>query len=197
MACCINAIEKIYDLQFGDAVLIIGSGPIGLMFIQLFANMGVRVFVSEPLELRREKALELGAEEAIDPNKTDLLEKIRNFTEGRGVNAVIMTFMGKSVFHQALSVSAKRGTIVFFAAAYPPIELSFDPNVIHHKEIALIGIEGRTANHFAQAVRLLSAGKLSLDRIISHKFPLTKIEEAIETAKSRSGLKVVVKPWRE
>jgi len=197
LACCINAIEKIYDIQLGDAVLVIGSGPIGLMFIQLLNNMGVRAIVSEPLEFRREKALELGAEEAIDPIKVDIVEKVKGLTDGKGANAVIMTFLSESAFHQALNSSAKRGTIVFFAAAYPPIKLSFDPNLIHYKEIALVGIEGRTADHFAQAVRLLSSGKMKLNGIISHRFPLNQIREAIETAKSRRGLKVIVKPWEE
>ncbi len=194
LACCINALEKIYDIQFGDTALIMGSGPIGLMFVQLLNNMGVRAIVSEPIEFRREKALELGAEETIDPTKVDVAEKVRDLTDGKGANTVIMTFTGESTFRQALDVSAKRGTIVLFAAAYPPIKLSFDPNVVHHKEIALIGVEGRTANHFSQAVRLISTGKVKLNEIISHRFPLVKIKEALETAKSRKGLKVIVKP---
>lgn len=191
LACCLNALGKVGDLRAGDTLHVVGAGPIGLMFAKLGKIMGLRVIISEVIDHRLEIAKRT-SDLALNPLENDLKEEVRSFTDGYGANVTVLTATNQETLDIALDTTGKGGYIVLFAAKYPKGKVSLDPNIIHYKEICLVGAEGRRMADFTTAVRLIDEKLIDLSDVISHVFPLEKIEEAFNTAMKREGLKVVV-----
>ncbi|HDI02332.1 MAG TPA: hypothetical protein ENF93_01665 [Ignisphaera sp.] len=194
LACCINAIEKCGELFPGDVVHIVGAGPIGLMFLKLFKFMGLKTIVSEVLDHRVKAAKACGADLVLNPEIDDVEKGILDHTYGYGANVTVLTATSREIFSLALKSTAKAGTILLFAARYPPITVEFDPNVVHFKELRIVGVEARTMKHFYKAFRLITSRAIVLKDLISHRFKLEEIREAFEFALQRKGLKIVVTP---
>lgn len=194
LACCVNAVEKAGELLPGDVVHIIGAGPIGLMFLKLFKFMGLRTIVSEVLEHRIRAAERCGADLVLNPEADNVEKEILGFTQGYGVDVTVLTATTKETFSLALRTTAKAGTVLLFAARYPSITVELDPNIVHFKELKIIGVEGRTTKQFYKAFRLITTRAVVLRDIVSHVLRLDEIKEAFETALAREGLKVVVTP---
>ena len=83
VACVINSINRT-DIKFGDDVVVIGGGTMGLLHVMLLRQRGARVILSEPLAERREKALSLGCSNVIDPMAGDAVEAVKALTGGQG-----------------------------------------------------------------------------------------------------------------
>jgi len=191
LACCINSIEKL-NINYGDTVLIIGAGPMGLLHLQLLKIKGVRIIVSEIIDERLEIASKLGADELINPNKEDFESRVKKLTNGRGVDGVIVAVGNKRAIEQGIKAAGKTATVIFFGAIWPPTQITIDPNLLHYKEIILTGVHSRTLKQFYQAVKLISNRQVNVKPIITHTYPLEKINEAFRIASERKGLKVIV-----
>jgi len=192
LACCINSIEKL-DVHYGDNVVIIGAGPLGLLHLQLLKLKGANVIVSEILDERLKVAEKLGADALINPSEVDAEAKVKELTEGRGADGVVVAVGNKKAIEQGIRMAGKLARVVLFGAIWPPTEISLDPNLLHYKEIILTGVHGRTLKQFYTAVKLLSTKKVIVKPLITHVYPLESIREAFEAAARRLGLKVVVK----
>ena len=192
MACCING-NRNTNISTGDDVLIIGSGPIGMLHVQLAKHNGARVIISDPIESRLEIAKELGADDTINPTKEDTIERVKELTEGRGANAVIVAVGTTETARLGIEASAICGSVNFFAGTYPQGEIALDPNVIHYKQIVLTGSHDFTPHDFTMALKLMEYGIVKVKHIISHVISLDDVSKAFETVANHEGLKVVVK----
>ena len=101
LACVVNSIHRT-NIQFGDDVLVIGGGAMGLLHVMAARLKGARVILSEPLEERRKKALELGCNDVIDPIHTDAVNEVKRLTDGRGATVVFNTTASPIVAKQAV-----------------------------------------------------------------------------------------------
>lgn len=191
LACVIQA-HDYTAIHLGDDVVIVGAGPIGLLHLQIARNRGARVIVSDPIAARREKARELGAHELIDVTATDPVARVRELTEGRGANAVIVAVGGAEPIRQGLEMAAINGWVNAFAGTYPPTEMPVDPNLIHYRQIRFTGSHDFTPHHFTMALKLIQHGIVRVAPLISHRFPLDDVREAFETTAQRRGLKSMV-----
>ncbi|MBC7261088.1 MAG: alcohol dehydrogenase catalytic domain-containing protein [Chloroflexi bacterium] len=192
LACCINGITM-SDVKLGDDVVVIGAGPIGLLHVQLARLRGARVIVSEPLAARREKALELGAHEVIDPSTGGERQRVLELTEGRGADKVIVAVGIPQAIEQAMEWVGTCGTVNVFAGVYPTAEIPVDPNTIHYKQLVVTGSHDFTPHHFRTALKLIQYGMVRVKPLISHVMPLEQVKEAFELVASNQGLKVVVR----
>jgi len=122
LACCINGIKRC-NIQVGDDVVVVGSGPIGLMHLQLAKHLGARVISCDVIEERLGKAKGLGADESVNSLKDDPIERVKGLTEGRGANAVIVAVGGQKPIEQGLEMAGICGTVNLFAGTYPPVTL--------------------------------------------------------------------------
>ena len=114
-SCVVNGI-RVSRIELGDTVAIFGAGPIGLMHLMLARNMGAaRLIVIDPLDDRLRRALELGADVAINPVQEDVKERIRHETDGRGVDVVITACPVPEVQSQAVGLLAPYGRVCLFA----------------------------------------------------------------------------------
>jgi L-iditol 2-dehydrogenase len=192
LACVTNGNSQLVDVPFAGVGVVLGAGPIGLLHMQMLKLRGLTVIVSEVKARRLEAARALGAAAVVNPEKEDLLAVVKSFSEGRGADVVISAAGGdEKVLDQAITLCARRGQIVYFAAALKDrMEMSLD--AIHYRELRLVGSHDSTTAQYETALALLKAGSVDVAPIITHRFPLARINEAFEFARTRQGIKVMV-----
>lgn len=189
LACLVNGMQKI-RINPAESALVIGAGPIGLMFVQMAKASGAYpLIVSEPTELRREYALKCGADFVVNPITENLAEFVKNKT-GIGVDYAI-DVVGSQVA-VALEMIRKGGTVLCFGVngkAAPSITQS----QITFKEARIQGTWLANAT-FPRAVQILESGKLNLRELITHTLPLEKLNEGIEIARKGEGIEILIDP---
>jgi threonine dehydrogenase-like Zn-dependent dehydrogenase len=187
LACVLNGIEKVSPRP-GEHAVVLGAGPIGLLFCHVLAAHGSgSVIVSEPACARRDLARGLGATSAVEPG--DLAEAVATATRESGADIVIDAVGG--LLGDALDVAAPGARIAIFGA-HPGL-VSVDPLALLYKELAVFGVF--TALHtFPRAVRLLERDAPSLGRVVTHRLPIDRYEEAFEAMRASASGKVVLLP---
>ncbi len=191
VACCIRSLKKI-DLTLAEDLLIIGAGPMGLIHLQVGLCLGARVFVSDPDAGRLAMAEELGAALCVDPNRDDFKKVIHEHTEGRGVDACVVTAQAPAALESAFAATGKNGRINIYTSYSKELSLPSDANTIHRSGVTITGSEGRTEEDFLQAVRLLGFGKVKVSSLISETTSFAAIEEGIRAAMSSTTYRVLL-----
>ena len=194
LACCLNGLDQ-YRVDAGDVVVILGAGPIGLFHLQLAAIAGARsVIVSDPAESRRKVAAELGATVTVDPTSEDLAAIVADATGGIGANVAVVCIGRPQLVNDGLNLVGKRGRVSVFAGLADKGWAEIEANLIHYKEISLIGAANSGREDYVRAVELISSGRIDAARMVTHRFPLDKAVEAIESVAGGEGIKVAVLP---
>ncbi len=180
----------------GDVVAIIGAGPIGLMHLKLAKAFGAaKVIMSEIDERRLEIAAKLGADHVINSAKEDIEKRVMEITSGKGADAVIVAVGAGSAQKDALKIVARGGRINFFAGLPAgKEEVPVNTNIIHYKQIILLGTSMQTPYEFKRTLDLVAAGIVDVKPLITHMFGLKNGLEAFSTALKGEGLKVIIKP---
>jgi L-iditol 2-dehydrogenase len=191
LACCLNGIAR-NNIRPGDDVVVVGAGQIGLMHLQLARNLGARVIACDPIEARLEKARELGADDVVCPGREDAIARVHALTEGRGANAVIVAVGAPPAIDLGLQVAGICGSVNLFAGTYPPATLALDPNLIHYKQLSVVGSHDFTPHDFTTALKLIATGRVRVEPLISHEFPLDRLREAFDMVTERQGLKLMI-----
>jgi L-iditol 2-dehydrogenase len=197
-ACALNGAE-VLDPDYGDTVMILGSGPIGCWLTLLARDRGVgRVFLSDVSDARLRLALEAvgrfvdDAWVAGEDNGTD---ELLSRTSGTGAERVIVAAPSKDAQRAALLMAARRARVVYFAGlpkADPVSDL--DMNQLHYKELAILGSYGATHRQYRITMEYLARRRGDLEPIVTHRFGLDRIADAFETIRSGTGLKMVIEP---
>jgi L-iditol 2-dehydrogenase len=194
LSCCIRGLKNA-GTGFNDTVLIVGAGPIGLMHLQLSKITGAsKVIVSEPIESRREKALKLGADVVVDSMNEDLAAIVNRETNGLGVDVIILAIGVPAIVNSTLKLCKKGGTVCLFAGFAGTGECTIEVNTIHYNEINVCGSTAYKKEDYLEAAELVKTGRINLDEIATHTFSLDKFQEAYETQKSGTGLKIMINP---
>jgi L-iditol 2-dehydrogenase len=191
LACCLNGIAR-NNIRPGDDVVVVGAGQIGLMHLQLARNLGARVIACDPISPRLDKARELGADEVVCPGREDAVARVMELTEGRGANAVIVAVGAPPAIELGLQVAGINGSVNLFAGTYPPATLAVDPNLIHYKQLAVVGSHDFSPHDFTTALKLIATGRVRVEPLISHEMPLERVQEAFEMVTERQGLKLMI-----
>ncbi len=191
-ACVINGQEKV-AVGAGDAVVILGAGPIGLLHVKLARLSGARmVIVSEPNSARRDAALAAGADRAVDPAGEDLPAVVREVTKGVGADIAIVAIGVPALANTALSLVRRRGRVSLFAGFSAGDNAPLDLNLIHYSEIGLTGSFGLSRIHFERALALIASGRFDVAPFVTHRFGLSSIAEALATAETGAAIKVAI-----
>lgn len=132
------AVRKV-AIELGESCLVVGAGPLGMFAVQYAHLCGaVPVIVSDPNPNRRELALRLGADVALDPNQKNYAEEICRLTNGKGVNTVIEVTGNPAAMESALRVMAKMGRIALLGCTRKPVTIDFYHDV-HFPGIQIMG----------------------------------------------------------
>ena len=191
LACCIHGIEQV-NIQSGDAVAVVGGGTIGLLMVQLARLRGAgTVILSEPVELRRKIGLEVGADFAIDPLTEDPASRIAEILGRPGADVVIECVGKTFATKQAFDITNRGARILLFSV--PSVDAKFPMPLfdVYKKELKIFGSFVNPDTH-EDAVQLLNSGKIRTAPLITHFFPLEKLEEAIHMQMSAESIKVQV-----
>jgi len=189
LACVVSAADKL-KVQPGETALILGGGPIGLLFLCLFKASGAaKVIVSEPSEYRRAAARDCGATRVVDPKKEDLAAVVRQ--EMPGGADVVVEAVGPMI-PLAIELAHASGRILQFGhdeLARPAIPVA----ELLRKELTVYGsFIGKFAFHKLPSI--LASGVLPLDRIVSHQMPLSKVHDGIALLRQGNGIKIILHP---
>ena len=194
LACCINGLEKI-DVKKDSTVLIFGAGPIGCIFTMLCKNSGAKVALCDLDEERISASKISNADEYLAFSEHSISATVERMTEGRGFDVIIIACPSKDAQEMSLSHIKNKGTVLFFGGLPQNAgSINFDSNKVHYKEIIVIGAHGSTPAQHRRAVDMISSGKIILDKLVSKKFSLSEFNIALEEAKKKSNLKIIINP---
>jgi L-iditol 2-dehydrogenase len=194
----LKAIHRLV-LARGDSVLVIGAGPIGLMFIRLLALRGVDVVATDLLPDRLRLAGKLGARWMIRGDDRDLVEKVKRLTHTGGVDAVVVTVPSDAAVWQAQQIVRGAGQVLLFGHTRRGGRTELDLSTVCVDEKDLIGSYSADITLQPEVARLVFSRKLDIQELVTHRFPLKRIAEAIRQAASPApdSLKIVVVPAKE
>ncbi len=178
----------------GDAVLVVGAGAIGQILIRLLVLEGARVAVSEPLADRRKRALEGGAELAVDPFADDVSAAVTAWAGRAGCDAAIVAVPGQAPLDTAVSASRPGGRIVLFAHTKLDDPVTLDAGQICYLEKDVVGAYSADADLNDEVAELVFSGRLRTDDLITDRFDLADAARAFDLARSPSdgSLKVLL-----
>ena len=193
LACCIRGINRA-AMQQGDSVLILGAGSNGQMLAQLAHQRGaLRVIVVDPVAYRRQRALENGADFALDPQAGELSEQVAAFNNGRKPDIVIVTPSTVSAMQQGLELVGPGGTVLLFAPPPPEAVLPVVANSLFFQEISLRTSYSAGPHETRHALDLLASGRIRAESVITHRFALRDAAQAFQlVAKPGNALKSVI-----
>ncbi len=191
---CMKGIQAL-RLQPGETVLAIGQGPIGIILSVLARRAGASVITSDlyPERLRISKSL--GFERAIDASQQDAVDFVREQTEGRGADAVILAVGSNALIRPAMEAARPGGRVLLFAQTQRG-EVVVDPAAICVDEKTLVGSYSASVDLQHESVRFVMNGEMDLQRLISHRFSLQESVRAFELAAhpQPASMKIVIQP---
>ena len=191
LSCCIRSLKKV-GLHLAEDLLIVGAGPMGQMHLQIALCMGARVFVSDPDRARLAMAGKMGAFLTVDPSNENLVAILKEHTDGRGVDACVVTSIAHAALAGAFESVRKNGRVNIYTSYTDTPPLPVDANTLHRTELTVTGSEGRTEEDFLQAVRLLSFGKVDVKPLISATVGFPRLETGIRAAMTSDTYRVLL-----
>jgi len=192
---CLKAIRR-FGVEPWETVLILGQGPIGLLFLMLCRRVTDQVYSSEPVAERRDRSLRLGAARAFDPKTDNIGEEMKRLTEGRGADLAIVAAAAPALVEQAIQAVRPGGRVALFAQTLPDEIVQIRGASVCVEEKTIIGSYSADVDLQPESADLVFSGELPVSELITHRFELSEIKEAIQLASSQSGrsLKVMVQP---
>ena len=189
----LKAVQKA-RVSEGETVLLVGCGPIGLQLLMVTKLMGAHIYSSDPMPERRAKSLTLGAVESFDPTNGKLVEEVKTRTEGRGADAVLVAVAHPAVVEEALAAARPGGRVLLFAANDPVTRVGFPASAVGIDEKEILGSYSAAVDIQEEAAALVLQKKLPVMEIVTHRFPLARIQEGLELAANPTSesLKVLI-----
>ena len=189
LSCVLHAFEKA-QLTPGENVVILGAGPIGLIFLMLCKTGGAgKVFMIEPVEFRRRTAESFGADGGFDSKAGNIAADIKEIT---GIGADIVIDAAGTLLPEALQLVRPGGRVVLFGINQHA-DRQFNQYFTTRYEVTILGsFIQRT--EFPKVVRLLESGILPLEKLVTHRLRLDQIGEGFEAMRAGEAIKVVAAP---
>ncbi|WP_283135039.1 zinc-dependent dehydrogenase [Rhizohabitans arisaemae] len=194
LACVLNG-QELAGVGEGDDVVVMGAGPIGCLHVRLARARGAaRVFLTDINPVRLAAAADLvQPDAAIDG---DAVEQVLKLTAGRGADVVVTAAASGAAQEQAITMTARQGRISFFGGLPKddPI-VRIDANLVHYRELRIVGANGSSPAHNAAALSLIASGSVPVADLITHRLPLEGVLDAIDLLARGDAIKVTIEPW--
>jgi len=192
LSVCLHA-HHLSGLGIGDKVAIIGAGPIGLGQLMLAKASGADVIISDPVDSALDLARKLGADAVVNPDREDPVERVRAFSDGRGVEIAFECAGGEwmpRTLPQATMMARRGGTVVIvggFDAGPTAIPLEWQK--IQMSEIRLLPSASFAMHEIyheqGMVLDLIAKGRIDVKPLITHRFPIDRINEAFDVAQRK------------
>jgi L-iditol 2-dehydrogenase len=195
LSCVLNGQEHA-RVGEGDTVVVVGAGPIGCLHVRLARARGAaRVFLIELNRRRLEMAAGLVTPDEAIGADTDTVEAVRQLTGGRGADVIIVAAASGKAQEEGLRMAARGGRVSFFGGLpkdQPTITV--DANIVHYREVAIVGANSSSPDHNKQALALIASGAIRVADLITHRLPLERAVEGIHTVTRGEAIKVTIEP---
>lgn len=196
LACVLNG-QELARVSEGDVVVIVGSGPIGCLHVRLARARGAaRVIL---IDLNAERLAQAAAlvkpDLTIVSGETDPVAAVLDATNGRGVDVVITAAASPTAQEQGLRMLARRGRLSLFGGlAKDAPNITVDANLVHYRELTIVGVNGSSPAHNKQALELIASGAVPVADLITHRLPLDRVLDAIDIVARGEAIKVTIEP---
>lgn len=192
----VHGLERIGGLDYGDTVVIQGCGAVGMMGLLLArdAGAGQVIVIGGPAE-RLALAREFGADETLDISDLPAagrIERVMSLTNGRGADVIFECAGVPAAVAEGLEMVRINGRYLIAGHYGDAGTVPLNPHLINRKQITLTGAWSAANRHFLRALALLR--KLPVEKLVTHRFPLAEINEALLAAERQEALKAVITP---
>ncbi|GGK88024.1 alcohol dehydrogenase [Sphaerisporangium melleum] len=196
LACVLNG-QELARVAGGDDVVVIGAGPIGCLHVRLARSRGARrVFLADLNPGRLAMSAErVRPDAAISGQQVDIVDEVLKLTGGRGADVVITAAASGAAQQQAVQMAARQGRISFFGGLPKddPV-IAMDANLVHYRELTIVGANGSSPRHNARALDLIATGAVPVADLITHRIPLAGVLDGLEIVAQGAAIKVTVEP---
>jgi L-iditol 2-dehydrogenase len=191
---CMKGVDSLH-LERDESVLVMGQGPIGMILSVLAKRTGARVITSDLYSQRLTISESFGLDLTIDASRSDVTQRVRELTYGRGADAVILAVGGNGLIRPAMDATRPGGRVLLFAQTVRG-EVVLDPAAICVDEKTLLGSYSASVELQEESVRFVMNREMDMVRLISHRFPLSRGLEALELAAhpQPDSMKIVIQP---
>lgn len=191
LSCCLHGMN-LTDIKIGDTVMIVGTGNIGMIMLQLAKHAGAaKIIAVEPNEKRRTKAKDFGADICIDPLKDDS-DAILKANGIKNIEKVIDCAGLTSTAEYSVNYAGRGATVMLFGLTAPDDTMSLKPFELFQKELTIKG-SFVNPNTFERAGKLLETGAVKVDNLITDVIPLDDIQSVFENRLYAKDGKVLIK----
>lgn len=196
LACVLNG-QELARVGEGDTVVVVGSGPIGCLHVRLARSRGAATVILIDLNADRlaEAAAIVKPDLTIASGDTDPVAAVLAATGGRGADVVITAAASGTAQEQGLRMLARRGRLSLFGGlAKDNPMISVDANLVHYRELTIVGVNGSSPAHNKRALELIAAGRVPVADLITHRLPLDRLLDAIDIVARGEAIKVTIEP---
>ena len=196
LACVLNG-QELAGVGPGDTVVVIGSGPIGCLHVRLARARGAaRIILIDLNADRLAAAAALVAPDlTVATDTQDPVAAVLSATDGRGADVVITAAASGAAQEQGLLMLARRGRLSLFGGLpKDAATITVDANLVHYRELTLVGVNGSTPQHNKRALELIASGAVPVADLITHRLPLDEVLEGIEIVARGEAIKVTIEP---
>jgi L-iditol 2-dehydrogenase len=190
LACCLRALDRV-SIENGDTALIIGAGAVGILFLPLLKDAGVKSIVLDMRAERLALAKDWGAIDGCVVGNGDITEIAKRNSEGRGVDLVILSVITKATLETALQTIRDGGTILLFGSK-PTNSFAIDWWEIWRREINLTTSYSATPDLMPRAMALLAKPNYAFETLASDNFKLAQAQQAFDLVHAGRASKIVL-----
>ena len=192
----LGAVTNTAQIPAGAHVVVIGTGGVGLNSVQGAALSGARTIIALDLaDDKLEAARAFGATHTVNPKSNDAVETVRAITDGRGADYVFVTVGAKSAFEQAFGYIARAGTVVIVGMAPSGTMVEFNPDPLAAFNQRVLGSKmgsSKIAVDVPVLIDLYKQGRLKLDELITGRYALDEINDAVASVVRGEALRNVI-----
>lgn len=187
LACVIRGIDE-SGVKSGDTVVVIGVGPIGLMFVRLLSLRGCRVIAIGRRRPQLERARALGAAETLSiQEEKSILGAVRHHTQGYGADVVIEAVGSPETWQQAVELVRRGGTVNFFGGCPADTKVTLDTQLMHYSEITCTASFHHSPGHVRKALEAVVAGYITAHDFVTGSEPLSNLNEVLRHQLRKNG----------
>ncbi|MFH1277817.1 MAG: alcohol dehydrogenase catalytic domain-containing protein [Candidatus Eisenbacteria bacterium] len=193
LACCVRAVRR-SGIRKGDEVVVVGLGPVGLMLAALYRREGARVHTFDRVAARAVLARKWAGASPLPPGGARAAAALRRRTGARGADQAVLSAGAASTFPLALEMVRRGGTVHLFSGPDEGTSVDVDLNLIYKREVRVLATYSSSPADLRESFRLIREGVLPVAGLITHRLPLSRIEEGLRLIRSGKALKVILEP---
>jgi Zn-dependent alcohol dehydrogenase len=194
----VGAVRNTAQVQAGDSVVVVGAGGVGLNSIQGAAIAGARkVIAIDVSDSRLASARTFGATDVINSTKVNPRDAVRGMTDGRGADVTLIASGSPAAIEVGLRLARRAGTVVIVGITATGETVPVDAGELADSALRVLGSKMgaiRPQVDIPEMVELYKSGRLKLDELVTARYPLEEINQAIEVARRGAGIRTVIVP---